>query len=65
MRRALIVLSLIALVTTSGCVLDGKPSMFSARYGKRLMHKIIADFHDVRIDFDRIVWDLEEIPVED
>ena len=48
-----------------GCSTSEKSTVSSPGYWKRVARKIGNDFHEFRVDFDRIFWDLEERPLED
>jgi len=48
-----------------GCAASEKSSVSSPGYWKRVFRKIGNDFHEFRTDFDRVIWDLEDRPLED
>ena len=48
-----------------GCSSSQKSTVSSPGYWKRVFRKWGNDFHEFRVDWDRIVWDLEERPLED
>ena len=48
-----------------GCSASDKSTAASPGYWKRVLRKVGNDFHEFRVDFDRVVWDLEERPLED
>ena len=48
-----------------GCSASEKSTASSPGYWKRVFRKIGSDFHEFRVDFDRVVWDLEDRPLED
>ncbi|MEM7167861.1 MAG: hypothetical protein AAF581_20585 [Planctomycetota bacterium] len=56
---------LLALPAVGGCVhSDGRASVFSGAYWEMHYNKIGEDLHGFRVDLDRAVFDLEEVPVE-
>ena len=48
-----------------GCSATEKSRVQTPSYWKRVFRKMGDDFHEFRVDFDRVVWDLEERPIED
>ncbi len=48
-----------------GCSASEKSTSSAPGYWKRVFHKWGDDFHEFRVDFDRVFWDLEERPIED
>jgi hypothetical protein len=42
-----------------------EPVMWSWPHHKRRLQKILHDFHMVHMDIDRIIFDMEEYPVEE
>ena len=65
MRKLLLAFCVAGLCFGSiGCKTESS-TVFSGSYWKRHVVKILDDFHEFRVDFDRVVWDLEERPIED
>ena len=65
MRTLLLALCVIGLtLATTGCQTETS-TIWSGAYWKRHFVKIMDDLHDFRVDIDRIVFDLDDRPIED
>ena len=66
MRKLLAVLCLFVLFLTAGCVTRLQDdTMANPGYYWRHAKKVMSDFHEFRIDFDRTVFGLEDAPLEE
>ena len=65
MRRFGLALALgLLCISSSGCAGDGVRERFlSSSYLSRWWRQIGDDFHQARLDYDRIFWDLDERPL--
>jgi hypothetical protein len=66
MRRLLLALGLVAAVLPFGAVGcdTTEPVIWSRHHWKRKGLTILEGFHRFHMDFDRIILDMEEYPVE-
>jgi len=65
MRRLLLALGLVATVLPFGAGCDTtEPVLWSRHHWKRKGLTIMEGFHRFHMDFDRIIFDMEEYPVE-
>jgi len=65
MLRRLGLLSLLfALFFPVGCMTN-RPVIWSWPHNKRRIMTILEDFHEVHMDVDRIIFDMDEVPLED
>jgi hypothetical protein len=63
LKRLLLCVSLAALLAAVGCMTT-EPTIFSWPHHKRRIRTIFDDVHKVHMDIDRIVFDMEEYPIE-
>ncbi len=63
LKKLILCVGLIALMFPVGCMTT-EPTVFSWPHHKRRIRKMLDDFHKVHLDLDRIVFDMEEYPVE-
>jgi hypothetical protein len=47
-----------------GCMTN-RPVIWSWPHNKRRLNVILQDFHELHMDFDRIIFDMDERPLED
>ena len=64
LRRLGLLFLLGALFIPAGCMTN-RPVFYSWPHHKRRINKILEGFHEVHMDFDRIVFDMEELPLEE
>lgn len=64
-RFAVILFVAILLVATSGCASGQKSTVASTSYWKRVFGQMGDDMHAFRVDIDRIVFDLDDRPIEE
>lgn len=65
MRRLLLIACLAALTLPAlGCQAP-RSTIFSGAYWKRHWFKVLDDLHATRVDIDRIVFDLDDRPIEE
>ena len=62
-KKLLILVGLLALMAPIGCS-TSEPTMWSWSHHKRRLRTLMDDMHQVHMDFDRIVFDMEPYPVE-
>jgi hypothetical protein len=62
-RRFLILMGLAGLLIPVGCA-TREPVFWSWPHNKRKLLTVIDGFHEFHKDFDRIIFDMEEYPVE-
>jgi len=64
-RRFVIVLCISVLLgCTAGCATGQKSTVASTSYWKRIFGQMGADMHAFRVDIDRIVFDIDDRPIE-
>jgi hypothetical protein len=65
LRKLMIALGLVGIVLPlgSGCSTN-EPVIWSAPHNKRRVMTVLNGFHRLHMDFDRIIFDMEEYPVE-
>ncbi len=57
-------LGLLLLPLPVGCMTN-RPVLWSWPHHKRRIMTMLEQFHQVHMDVDRIVFDMEEVPLED
>lgn len=62
-KKALLLVGLLALLMPTGCNTTD-PVIWSWPHHKRRLRGILDDFHEVHMDLDRIIFDMENYPVE-
>jgi hypothetical protein len=66
MRRLVFLVCLSALLAPAGCNRPLKEdTIFNPGYYARHVKKFLDDCHDFRIDVDRTVFGLEDVPLEE
>lgn len=67
MRKRLLFLCFgLAFATLAGgCATSERSTIFSFGYWARHGKKLAEDFHQFRVDIDRTIFDLEDIPIEE
>lgn len=63
LKKLLLVIGLVALLAPMGCS-TREPVLWSWPHHKRRLRTLLEDFHQVHMDIDRIVFDMEPYPVE-
>lgn len=63
LKRLLAVISLAALFAPVGCSTT-EPVIWSWPHNKRRLRAIMEDFHELHMDIDRVIFDMEPYPVE-
>ena len=64
LRRLGLVFLLAAMFLPAGCMTP-RPHIWSWPHNKRRILTILEDFHEVHMDIDRILFDMDELPLED
>jgi len=64
LKKILLILSFGALLLPCGCNTP-RPYIYSWPHNKRKIQIILDAFHEAHMDFDRIVFDMEERPLEE
>jgi hypothetical protein len=64
LRRLGLLGILLSLFLPVGCMTN-RPVIWSWPHNKRKILTIVEQFHEFHMDFDRIVLDMEEVPLED
>ncbi len=62
-RRILLCVGVITMLLPIGCMTT-EPTIYSWPHHKRRIRHMLDDFHKVHMDIDRIIFDMEEYPVE-
>ncbi len=65
MLRRLLVLSLLALTLLPAGCMTNRPYLWSWPHNKRKILTVLDDFHRVHMEIDRIVFDMDDRPLED
>jgi hypothetical protein len=65
MLRRLGLLAILGLLFLPAGCMTNRPVLWSWPHNKRKIMTVLDQFHKVHMDFDRIVFDMEELPVED
>jgi hypothetical protein len=66
MKKLLLCVGLLALflpIGPVGCATKD-PTIFSWPHHKRRIRTIFEQFHELHVDIDRIIFDMEEFPIE-
>jgi len=63
-RRILLLGALALMLAPVGCM-SRRPVLWSWPHWKRKINVVLEDFHQAHMDFDRIVLDADERPLED
>lgn len=63
LRKSLLVVGLVSLFLPVGCNTT-EPVIWSWPHHKRRLRVIAEDFHRVHMDIDRVIFDMEEYPLE-
>lgn len=64
MRRIIALGLLAAFLLPAGCMTT-RPVLWSWPHHKRRVRTILEGFHQLHMDVDRIIFDMEERPIED
>ena len=64
LKRCLVLLCLASFLLPVGCMTN-RPVMWSWPHHKRRILTVLDDLHQFHMDFDRIVFDMDERPLED
>ena len=64
LRRLIVLLLLGVFLLPMGCMTN-RPVMWSWPHHKRRIMHILDDFHQFHMDFDRIIFDMDDRPLED
>jgi len=59
-----LLLTLFLPVAVTGCGTT-RPVIWSWPHNKRRILTVVEQFHEFHMDFDRIIFDMEEVPLED
>ncbi|MEE8142186.1 MAG: hypothetical protein V3T77_03730 [Planctomycetota bacterium] len=65
MRKLVWIVCLSLLIGSIGCAHTERSRIWSAGYWVRVGSKVMDDLHQFRVDFDRIIFDLDDRPIED
>jgi hypothetical protein len=63
-RRLGLIALLVSLFLPVGCMTN-RPVIWSWPHNKRRIMTMLDQFHQVHMDVDRILFDMEELPLED
>jgi hypothetical protein len=63
-RRLGLIALLVSLFLPVGCMTN-RPVIWSWPHNKRRIMTMLDQFHQVHMDADRILFDMEELPLED
>ena len=64
LRRILVLALLGAMLLPLGCMTT-RPVMWSWPHHKRRISLILEGFHKLHMDIDRVIFDMDERPIED
>ena len=64
LRRLGLLALLMSLFIPAGCMTN-RPVSWSWPHHKRRVMTVLDQFHEAHLDFDRIVFDMEELPLEE
>ena len=65
MRTLILALCIVGFCAASAGCSSPRSTIFSGAYFKRVAMKVLDDFHQFRVDADRILLDLDDRPLED
>ena len=65
MLRRIALLSLLAILFLPLGCMTNRPTIYSWPHWKRHFVTVLEDFHEFHMDFDRVIFDMDERPLED
>ena len=63
LKTLLLCVGLLSVLATAGCMTT-EPTIYSWPHHKRRIRAILDDLHEFHVDFDRVMFDMEEYPRE-
>ena len=65
LRRLIVIVGIVALLAPLAVSCNTRePVLWSWPHNKRKLMSIVDGLHELHMDFDRIVFDMEEYPIE-
>ena len=63
LKKLLLYVGILSVLATAGCMTT-EPTIYSWPHHKRRIRRILDDLHEFHVDFDRVMFDMEEYPRE-
>jgi hypothetical protein len=63
LKKLLLCVGMLSVVATPGCMTT-EPTIYSWPHHKRRIRAVLDDLHEFHVDFDRVLFDMEEYPRE-